>query len=115
MKLVMNGQTLIENLELAEGAWPRMKGLLGRRELPADRALWIKRCGSVHTFFMQFAIDLVFVDGDMKVTKTVAGVKPGRFVWSNFRSRDVIEMGEGFLARHPLRVGDVLNVDRTLS
>lgn len=62
----------------AESLYERTKGLLGRKSLPSNEVLWIDRCPSVHTFFMQFPIDVVFVDKDMKVTKVHKNLKPWR-------------------------------------
>lgn len=104
-------QTLIPQLEIANTLWSRMKGLLGRSSLGANEGLWIQSSGSVHTFFMRFPIDLIFVDRDLEVTKTVAHVGPGRLVWKGWRASSVIELQAGFLERHPVRVGDKLHVD----
>lgn len=113
MKLInaSTKQTLVANLEVARSAWECMRGLLGRSSLGADQGLWITQRGSIHTFFMKFAIDLVFVDRDLNVTKTVAKVAPGRFVWRGWKSYSVIELQAGFLEKNPVRVGDKLHVD----
>lgn len=117
MKLVnaTTKQILIPRLEVADTVWTRVKGLLGRQGIGADEALWIKASGSVHTFFMKFPIDLVFIDRELVVTKTVAKVGPGRFVWKGWSSASVIELQAGFLERNPIRVGDRLHVDPQVS
>jgi uncharacterized membrane protein (UPF0127 family) len=116
MRLMKNGGgTLIENLEEAATMWSRLRGLLGRDSLAEDSGLWIRRCNSVHTFFMRFPLDLVFVDRDLVVRKTVAGVRPGRVVPPVWRADSVIELREGFLRRHPLAIGERLYVDPALS
>jgi uncharacterized membrane protein (UPF0127 family) len=84
---------------------------LGRDALGDGAALWIQGSGSIHTFFMKFAIDLVFLDRNLVVTKTVEKVEPFRFVWKGWRASSVVELPEGFLAKHPVRVGDKLHVD----
>jgi uncharacterized membrane protein (UPF0127 family) len=104
-------QTLIPRLEVAASMWPRMRGLLGRDGLAGDEALWIQRCGSVHTFFMKFPIDLIFLDREMVVTKTFAKVVPFRLIWPGFRADSVVELQAGFLEKNPVRVGDKLHVD----
>lgn len=104
-------QCLIPRLEVAASMWSRMRGLLGREGLSADQALWIQGSGSIHTFFMKFTIDLVFLDRNLVVTKTVEKVEPFRFVWKGWRSSSVIELQAGFLEKNPVRVGDKLHVD----
>lgn len=113
MKLVnaQTKQTLIPRLEVAASWWACMRGLLGREGLAADEALWIRDSGSIHTFFMKFTIDLVFLDRNLVVTKTVEKVEPFRFVWKGWRSSSVIELQAGFLEKNPVRVGDKLHVD----
>ena len=116
MHQLMRDQTvLVPRLEVAADFRTRNRGLLGRDSLPADQALWILQCSSVHTFFMRFKIDLVFLNAKMEVTKTVSKVPPGRLVWNMFFASSVIELSEGFLEKHPIRVGDKVHVDPALS
>jgi uncharacterized protein len=83
--------------------------------LPANEALWILRCNSIHTFFMKFPIDVVFLNRKMEVTKVLMNVKPGRLVMPDWRASSVIEFSGGFLESHPLTIGEKLNVDSALS
>ncbi len=117
MKLInaLTKQTLVPRLEVADTLWSCMRGLLGRSSLDAQEGLWIVSRGSIHTFFMKFAIDLVFVDRNFVVTKTVSNVTPFRFVWRGWRAASVIELQAGFLERNPIRVGDKLHVDPSVS
>lgn len=108
-------QTLVSELEVASTLWSRTKGLLGRDGLSDEQALWILRCNSVHTFFMRFAIDLVFLNKRLEVTKVLERVKPGRVVWPVLSASSVVEMKAGAVERRPVRVGDKLNVDHTVS
>ncbi len=59
----------------------RAIGLGFRRDMPADEALLIPRCRSVHTFTMRFAIDLTWLDADGEVIRVDRGVRPGRLRW----------------------------------
>lgn len=108
-------QVLVSELEVANGFFTRAWGLLGRRGLPRERALLILSANSVHTCFMRFSIDLVFVDENLVVQKTMARVKPWRMTWPVWKATSVIEFGEGFLEKHPLREGEKLHVDPALS
>lgn len=115
LRLETSDQSLLENLEVAKSLWARTKGLIGRKNLPQDHGLWILRCNSIHTFFMKFPIDLVFINRQMVVIKTFSGVRPGRIVWPVWRASSVIEFSEGFLIKHPIRIGEKLHVDSALS
>ncbi|MBO9667429.1 MAG: DUF192 domain-containing protein [Bdellovibrio sp.] len=113
MKVLENTTTqskLIPNLEVATTFWTRGKGLLGRGSLPEDQALWIWHCNSIHTFFMKFAIDCVFVDKNLKVKAIYKDVKPWRLVLPVWGAKSVIEMASGTSSKLKISVGDQLNV-----
>ena len=105
----------LAKLEPAFGLWARTRGLLGRPGLAPATALWIRPCNSVHTFFMKFALDLVFLDGDLTVRKVYRNVGPGRLIWPVWRAKSVLEFEAGFLNETSLSPGETLYVDHTLS
>lgn len=78
--------------EVAETFAQRAKGLIGRASLPPGRGLLIKRCNCIHTFFMRFPIDATFLDGEGRVVRSVAGIRPWRlWIWGGWRARQVLE------------------------
>ena len=113
LKRAPNGPTLA-TLEPARTLWARTKGLLGRAGLPPAQGLWIKPCNSVHTFFMRFALDLVFLDDDLVVRKVYRDVRPGRLIWPVWRAQSVLEFQTGFLDQTQLTPGEKLYVDHPL-
>jgi uncharacterized protein len=82
-----------------------MKGLLGRRELAAEEGLLIRPAPSIHTFFMRFAIDAVFVSRDGEVLKVAANVRPWR-TRSCRHAYAVLELAAGEAARRGIAVGE---------
>ena len=103
-------QELIANLEVAKTFWSRGKGLLGRSSLAEEQALWIHQCNSIHTCFMKFAIDCVFVDKNLKVKAIYRDVKPWRLVLPIWGASSVIEMASGTSSKLKISVGDQLYV-----
>lgn len=101
---------LSEHLEIADTMISRTIGLLGRQGLTGDEMLWIHRCNSIHTFFMKFAIDCVFLDKQMLVCALRSDVKPWRMVFPIFKARSVIEMGSGQIKSLNIQLGDQLHV-----
>ena len=101
---------LANKLELAEGVFSRMKGLLGRNKLEDQQGLWIRSCNSIHTWFMQFPIDVIFVDQDLKVKSTFSNLKPWRFVTPQWGAKSVFELPVGTVKPGTVDVGDQLNV-----
>ena len=78
--------------EVAETFAQRARGLIGRPAPAPGKGLLIPRCNCIHTMFMGYAIDAVFMDGDGAVVKTVRGIPPWRpWVWGGWRARKVLE------------------------
>ena len=82
--------------EVARSFWARLKGLIGRRGLPSGRGLLILRCNAIHTLFMRYPIDAVFLDRAGRVVRRVRGIRPWRFfVWGGWRAVQVLEISPG--------------------
>ncbi len=103
-------ELLVPDLEIADGFWSRGKGLLGRKSLQSNEALWITPGNNIHTFFMKFSIDCVFVDRKMEIKNLAKNVDPFRFVGPFWKSHSVIEMQAGFIESRKLKIGDYLYV-----
>jgi uncharacterized protein len=73
-----SGEVVCERCVVADNAFRRMKGLLGRSALAPDEGIMLKPCNSVHTFFMRFAIDVVFCDRELRVISVASDVAPWR-------------------------------------
>jgi uncharacterized membrane protein (UPF0127 family) len=109
-KLMKADKILLSDLQIADTLWPRMKGLLGTRALAEEQGLWIHQCNSIHTFFMNYAIDCVFVDRTMKVKALKKNVLPHRLLMPIWGADSVIEMKAGQIERLGLNQGDLLHV-----
>jgi uncharacterized membrane protein (UPF0127 family) len=84
-----------------------MRGLIGRRELHPGDGIVLRPSWSVHTFFMRFPIDVVFVDADQVVSKVVPDLRP--WGWATCRgARDVVELRAGECQRTQVRPGQRL-------
>jgi len=93
--------------EVAKSAATRSKGLLGRKGLEPGGGLWIVPCESVHTFFMQFALDLIYLDRKLRVKKVRRNVSPWR-VSACLRAHSVLELPVGAISDSKTEAGDVL-------
>ena len=102
--------TLINNLVEAKTYYSKMKGLLGKSSLGNDEGLLIET-QSVHTFFMKFTMDAVFVNKDFIVTKVLKNMKPWRITPVYLHSKYVIEFNGGTVNEKNIEVGDKLHVD----
>lgn len=105
--ILKNKNTIVTtHLEVADKFFKRMVGLLGRKQISDKEVLWIHRCNSIHTFFMNFAIDAVFVGADLKVTKICHSLPPWRLTIPNFKSKSVLEMKAGVAKQLGIQIGD---------
>lgn len=94
---------------VAERMLSRMRGLLGRDGLEAGEGILLRPAPSIHTWFMRFPIDAVFLDGDLRVVRVVAEMRPWRMA-SQRGARAVLELAAGEAARRGLRPGQRLGM-----
>lgn len=105
---------IASDLRTADTLFSRTKGLLGRSCLPKGEGLWIKRCNSIHTAFMKFPIDVLFVDKNLKVVSVYENLKPWRITRLHLCASSVIELPAGTLADTTMGKGKLL-LGQTLS
>jgi uncharacterized protein len=101
------GIAVCERCVVADGALTRMRGLLGRADLPAGEGILLRPAGSIHTHFMRFAIDVVFLDRSGRVLDVQSDVRPWRMARKR-GAKAVLELRAGEARRRGVRVGDVL-------
>lgn len=94
-------------MDVADTSATRRTGLLKHEHLDAGQGLWITPCESVHTFFMKFSIDLVYVDKKRKVRKVRHAVPAWRLSMC-LAAQSILELPEGTAERTGTRVGDQL-------
>jgi uncharacterized protein len=110
-KLIVNltqGECLCVS-ELADRPLPRMRGLMGRRGLAAGEGLLLSPAPAIHTAFMRFPIDALFLDRDLRVLDIRKSLRPWR-VASEHRARAVLELAAGECSRRRVEVGDRLEL-----
>jgi uncharacterized protein len=102
-----DGQVVCERCIVADTAFRRIRGLLGRRELTPGDGIVMRPGWSIHTAFLFFPIDVAFVDADQVVLKVVQNLKPFRASVCR-GARDVVELAAGEAERRGLKPGDRL-------
>jgi uncharacterized membrane protein (UPF0127 family) len=111
LKVLVRNQTrnvvLGQAVEVADTSAKRRTGLLKHERLEAGEGLWIVPCESVHTFFMKFPIDLVYLDTCRKVRKVSNAVPPWR-ISACLRACSVLELPAGTVVQSGTKVGDEL-------
>lgn len=102
------GICLGDRVELADTFFSRLQGLLGRSGLAKGEGLIIEPCNSIHTFFMGFGIDVVFLDREQKVVAIYPELPPWRLTRMVLKATSVIEFPAGTLAGTGTSEGDVI-------
>jgi len=95
--------------QVAERFSERAFGLIFRPPPGSGEALVFERCAAVHTCFMRYAIDVVFVDAQQQVLRISAGLAPWRMVWCR-GAQGVLELRSGEAARLGLAPGQRLQL-----
>lgn len=103
------GRVVCQRCAVADGPLTRMRGLLGRSQLGAGEGLLLKPASSVHTFFMRFPIDVVFIDREGHVTRVIRALRPWRVAGSR-KARAVLELPAGACARDEITPGSCLRL-----
>ena len=107
---IKNGAELSSNVDVADNLFKRMKGLLGQREMGKGESLWIKPCMSIHTFFMKFSIDVIFLNRKNEVVVTIENLKPNRMTRLYPKAVSVLELPTGIIEATSTVVGDKIEI-----
>ncbi len=113
MKIVNKTKNIIlaDETIIADSPFKRMQGLLGKKGLKAGEALIIKPCNSIHTFFMRFAIDVLFVNKDNRIVKAISGLRPFRLTGIYYHSVFAVELTAGIIRSTATCPGDLLSIE----
>lgn len=104
---VTRGSVLGNEVDVADTRAKRNTGLLKHTGLEPGHGLWIVPCEGIHTFFMKFAIDVVFIDRKRRVRKVVRDLGPWRLAMS-MTAHSVIELPVGVIDASGTQKGDQL-------
>ena len=104
------GAVLADRVERAVAFTSRLKGLLGRSRLNPGEGLHIAPCNSIHTFFMRFPIDVIFLDGAGRVVQVRSALKPWRAIIC-LGAQSALELPAGIVEKTGTRTADELNFE----
>ena len=98
-------------IEKADTFFKRLRGLIGKKNLPQGRGLMIVPCNSIHMLFMKFPIDAIFIDKNFVIKKIAANLPTWTGISFCAGAWAVVEIRAGEVARLNLRVGQTLEVE----
>ena len=103
------GHSLALEAQIADNFFLRLKGLMFRKTIVPEAALIFYHTSSMHTFFMRFPLDVVFLNKKMQVIKFYEVLKPARVVFC-FSAYLFVELPPGKISQKGLEIGDVLEL-----
>jgi uncharacterized membrane protein (UPF0127 family) len=106
------GEIVATEVTRADGWRERMLGLITRKRVEAREGIWFDECALIHTVGMQTRIDIVFLDKDRRVVRTLCSVPQNRLAVGCRGARSVIELGSGTLNQCDILVGDHLELEQ---
>jgi len=112
VKNATKNTVLAENAAVANTSATRRRGLLEREDFPRGEGLWIVPCEAVHTFWMKFPIDLVYLNKRKQVVKVRHAVPPWR-ISACLRAHSVLELPPGTARETETEPGDQLEFERS--
>ncbi|MFQ5684287.1 MAG: DUF192 domain-containing protein [Candidatus Binatia bacterium] len=101
---------LATKVKRADSFRTRLLGLLKRRRLGPEEALWLVPSKGIHTFGMKFPIDVIFLNKDNKVLDVIPSMGPYRATRFHFASYSVLELPEGTIHKSHTAISDELDV-----
>ena len=105
------GTVLATRARLASNLWTRFAGLMLRRGVEEGGGLLLTSSSSIHSFFMRFRFDAIFLDRDGRVTKVVPAMRTWRIAFGGKGAKHTLELPAGVAARTGTVAGDQLLFD----
>lgn len=101
---------IADDVKIAQNFFTRSFGLLLRKSLSENEGLIIKPCCSIHTFFMKFNIDVLFVNKQNQIVALYENVKPRRILPIHLNSFYVIELASSSISAKNIEKGDLIDL-----
>lgn len=100
---------LCRKAKVAKSFSTRLIGLMFKKSMDGFDGMMITQCNSIHTFFMRYKLDLIFLDQNLNVVKIIENIKPWRMTLMYFKSTQVLEL-EGGTLKGKIQKGDQLEM-----
>lgn len=105
-----NNEILAQKVIIADKFLSRLMGLMFKKKLEKNAGMLIYPCNSVHTFFMKFPIDVVFISKEYEVLYVIENMSPGKTSKFIKRAKSVLELPSGVIEKTKTKKGDFLRI-----
>lgn len=104
------GQTIVDNLRIADTFFTRFKGLMGTKGLKEGEGLLIKPCNGIHMFWMTYSLDIIFLNDVCRVIRLIEGIKPWKVSPTVKDSHMILELPTGTIEKFNIEVGNTIYI-----
>ncbi|WP_249870302.1 DUF192 domain-containing protein [Oceanobacillus saliphilus] len=104
-------EAIAERVKGAYTFWSRFKGLMLTESMPENEALHISPCTAIHTFFMKYSIDIIYLNKEKEIVGIEEYLEPGRIGKKFMNVKSVIELPAGTIRNTSTAVGQKVNLD----
>jgi uncharacterized protein len=104
-------KTVALKIRYADTFFKKLTGLLGTKEFPGYEGLFFPGVRSIHTFFMRYPIDVLFLTPENMVCVAAEAVKPFRVLLGGREASSVIELRTGTIVEKGIKQGDSINLE----
>ncbi|SHH95329.1 DUF192 domain-containing protein [Clostridium grantii] len=108
LKNLTNNKIIAHNVIEADSFFKRLKGLMFTKVLSPQSGMFIHPCNGIHTFFMNYVIDVLYLDPNNKIIAIDEKMKPSRFGKIHKKAVAVVELSEGMIEETQTKVGHVV-------
>lgn len=108
----MSSFKTFNNIIIAESLIQRSLGVIGRKSFGNSNGMLIKNTNSIHTFFVFFPLDLVFLSGDMEILHLTEGLKPFSISPIIWKAKHVLELPAGTIKKNNLKLGERISINK---
>lgn len=102
----------LKNIEVAESIISKSIGLIGRKEWGKSKGMLIPDSNAIHTFFVKFTIDIVFLSREFEVVKIKENLKPFRFSPIAWGAKHTLELPKGSVKNNNIQIGDKIIIEK---
>ncbi len=110
-RALINGREIAEKIEIADGFFSRLKGLLNKQDLDDNEGLLITPCNQIHTLGMKFNIDAIFISKSGEIVYIQENMEPGNVSKRVLQSHQVLELKSGAIKDNDIEIGNKIAFD----
>lgn len=111
-QIIKDGKVILKNVLIYDTFFKRLHGLMFKKSFPMDGVLLVP-CKQIHTFFMAFPIDVIFLNKEGIVLDALPSIEPGKVSKLYKSCQKVLELPSKSIFKHNIETGNLLEIEET--